>query len=130
MEILYIIIALVFGVLQLILFFKFFTMTSQISEIRKKMIDPSEIDIANQMYIVGNMKGVEVEVRKYIHRRLVSLSNEAGGSFYNIRVDKEMKSFCKSIETKFGLEINDIDKIIEIHRPDQSNRNSNVNTIA
>lgn len=129
MEILYIIIALVFGVLQLILFFKLFAMTSQISEIRKKIIEPSEIDIANQMYIVGNMKGVEAEVRKYIDKRIKSIDHQWGIYNYDHQT-KIIREFIEKVESEFNIKIDDIDEIIAKNRPKQSNSNSNVNTIA
>lgn len=72
------IIIVVFGILQLILFFKVWGMTNDTEKIKDKILNVSDIQKAELAYICGNKEAVEY----YLHKSLISdLKLYAGNSF-------------------------------------------------
>jgi len=106
------IIIVVFGILQIILFFKMWGMTNNVNDIAKKIKHPDFVEKAREAYAYGNEKAAKIFIERAVFLSLEPVANDrldySNGSF-SLRADESIKRHSKYCE-EIGIEIPNFEK--------------------
>lgn len=104
------IIVLIFGVLQIILFFKLWGMTNQIEQLRDHFVKPeSFLDKAEQAYLYGNKEATEKFLRKYSLISIYDCARCNNDNNHETSFNKKIKELEKHYKF-FDIEMPDYNK--------------------